>query len=647
MKSPAPPLRAILLLLAVAALGPAAAAEPVETIENNGDPFNRIDVVIVGDGYAAADMEKFRTDVQQFVLAMFDDEPLKEYRRYFNVHRVDVVSAQSGADHPENGSFRNTAFDATYNCSNIQRLICVNIGKVNTVVSNSLPAGQRELVVVIVNDPVYGGSGGSVVVSSTHTSAVEIVLHELGHTFGMLADEYTSSPPTCVNTVEPVQVNATRATTRDALKWGHWVAASTPIPTTQPTTATPGLYEGARYCTTGLYRPTFNSKMRSLGQPFEQINSEQLVRRVYNFVSPIDSFGPLDRTVTIPRGGQQAFNVATPAPATHGLKLRWLLNGEPLGEAGPALTLAADLPGAGTHLFTLEVWDDTPLVRNDPNQLLRESVTWLVTVGDQIDDTEFFVRQHYRDFLGREPDAAGLEFWANNIYECGADDQCIQERRVNVSAAFFLSIEFQNTGYLVHRFHAATFAGSLPRFQSFQADTAKISAGVVVGQAGWDTKLEENKQAFAREWVERAEVLEKLPAAMTASEFVAALFANAGVSQPGQAEVDAAAAAFGAGGTEGRARALRSVADSGSVYNKQYNSAFVLMQYFGYMRRNPDDPPDTDLRGYQFWLQKMNDFSLRGEDVRNESAALARVRRAEMVRAFISSIEYRRRFGQP
>ncbi|PYS98641.1 MAG: hypothetical protein DMF65_10130, partial [Acidobacteria bacterium] len=88
-----------------------------------------------------------------------------------------------------------------------------------------------------------------------------------------------------------------------------------------------------------------------------------------------------------------------------------------------------------------------------------------------------------------------------------------------------------------------------------------------------------------------------------------------------------------------------SVIESGSVFNAEYNPAFVLMQYYGYLRRNPDDPPDNNFSGYDFWLTKLNNFSLPGEDMRNDAQAQARVQRAEMVRAFIESIEYRQRFG--
>jgi hypothetical protein len=125
---------------------------------------------------------------------------------------------------------------------------------------------------------------------------------------------------------------------------------------------------------------------------------------------------------------------------------------------------------------------------------------------------------------------------------------------------------------------------------------------------------------------------------------VDALFANVGAT-PAQDERDAAISAYGAGDTAGRAAALESVIESGSLVNKLYNDAFVLMQYYGYLRRNPDDAPDHNFLGYEIWLAKLNQFTLPGEDARDESVALARIRRAEMVRAFIESDEYRQRFG--
>ena len=245
--------------------------------------------------------------------------------------------------------------------------------------------------------------------------------------------------------------------------------------------------------------------------------------------------------------------------------------------------------------------------------------------ANPIDNAQFFVGQHYRDFFNREGDAGGVAYWSAQIAACGADAGCIEDKRADVSAAFFISIEFQNTGYLVHRFSVASFPENLPRYAAFVNDLQRIGAGVVVGQAGWESQLESNKQSFAADWVARADFLARYPPGMSADAYVNALFANSGVA-PTSAERLAAIGEYGTGGAHGRARALRSVAESASVYNRQYNSAFVLMQYFGYLRRDPDTG------GFNFWLAKLNEFD--GD-----------FRRAEMVKAFISSGEYRRRFG--
>ena len=202
------------------------------------------------------------------------------------------------------------------------------------------------------------------------------------------------------------------------------------------------------------------------------------------------------------------------------------------------------------------------------------------------------------------------------------------------------------------RVYKASFAGAaqrargLPLYTEFLRDTQELQRGVVVGQAGWEQLLQQNTQEFARRWVAGAEFLGQFPADMTAQQFVDKLFANSGVTAA-PPEREAAIAAYGAGGTDGRAAALLSVTGSGSVYNRQFNPAAVLMQYFGYLRRNPSDPPEVtlDFAGYDFWLTKLDSFSRPGEDVRDEETARNRLLRAEMVRAFILSDEYRKRFG--
>lgn len=261
-----------------------------------------------------------------------------------------------------------------------------------------------------------------------------------------------------------------------------------------------------------------------------------------------------------------------------------------------------------------------------------------------VDSLEFFVRQHYRDFLNRDPDPAGFDFWRNQIEECGADAQCREIRRINVSAAFFLSIEFQETGYLAYRFYKSAFGdttspnvpGTVPiiRLREFLPDAQRMGQGVQVGIGNWEQQLELNKQAYALEFVQRARFLTLYPETLTAEQFVTSLEQNVGgaISASETAQLLAIL-----GSTPGdplkRAQVMRAVAEDADLRRAEFNRAFVLMQYYGYLRRNPDDPQDIDFAGWRFWLDKLNQFN--GNFIQ-----------AEMVKAFISSLEYRQRFGQ-
>ena len=219
---------------------------------------------------------------------------------------------------------------------------------------------------------------------------------------------------------------------------------------------------------------------------------------------------------------------------------------------------------------------------------------------NKIDDAQFFVAQHYRDFLNREPDASGLSFWVNEINSCGTNTACVQVKRVNVSAAFFLSIEFQETGYLVYKFYKAAY-GNLPgapvpvRINEFLPDTQQIGQGVVVGAPNWQTLLENNKKTFAAQFVARSRFTTAFPNSSTPAQFVDALYANAGVT-PSATERTAAIDEFGGAGTSSdtaaRGRAVRRVAENPTLGQQELNRAFVLMQYFGYLRRNPNDAPE-------------------------------------------------------
>jgi hypothetical protein len=259
-----------------------------------------------------------------------------------------------------------------------------------------------------------------------------------------------------------------------------------------------------------------------------------------------------------------------------------------------------------------------------------------------IDVSSDFVRQHYHDFLNREPDASGLAFWTGEIEQCGADARCREVKRINVSAAFFLSIEFQETGYLVYRTYKAAYGdatspnveGTVPviRLNEFLPDTRRIGEGVVVNVGNWQAQLEANKNAYMLEFVRRQRFLNAYPQTWTPAHFVDTLNANAGGALDA-AERQNLVDELTANNTDaGRASVLRKVAEDSNLVQAEFRRAFVLMQFYGYLRRNPDDPQDTDFRGWKFWLDKLNDHS--GNYVE-----------AEMVKAFLDSIEYRTRFA--
>jgi uncharacterized repeat protein (TIGR01451 family) len=311
-------------------------------------------------------------------------------------------------------------------------------------------------------------------------------------------------------------------------------------------------------------------------------------------------------------------------PGESSKDIRILITNDVLVEAAETLQVALSNPSGSSSVgspgtATITINDDD-----------------VAGAANPIDDAGFFVRQHYLDFLGREPDAPGLAFWTNNITSCGASAGCVAVKRVETSASFFLSIEFQETGGYALRVQRTAFGRQsndpftrYPYLQ-FMRDSRTIGQGVIIGQAGADALLEQNKQTYAEQTVLSTDFTIRFPLAPAAA-YVDALFASAGVI-PTAAERTAAIDAFGGGGTTGRVAALRSVTDSASLRAAESRVSFVLAEYFGYLHRNPTDAPDFSNAGYQFWLDKLNQFNGNFID-------------AEMVKAFITSLEYRGRFG--
>ena len=238
-----------------------------------------------------------------------------------------------------------------------------------------------------------------------------------------------------------------------------------------------------------------------------------------------------------------------------------------------------------------------------------------------LDTAQFFVWQHYRDFLSRDPDSGGLDFWTSKITSCGTDAACIHRERIGVSAAFFIELEFQKTGYVVYRMYRAAYGKVNPTranitFSQFIADRA-----LLVGGAG----LPQSTINYANTFVTRPEFTQRYSESDSADVFVNSLFNTAGLGGPDfaaqrQAAIDGLNAA-----TKTRAQVLLDLIEIQQFKDSEYNPAFVLMQYFGYLRRGADQG------GYDFWLNILNNSQPR--DYRG------------MVCSFITSAEYQLRFG--
>jgi len=239
--------------------------------------------------------------------------------------------------------------------------------------------------------------------------------------------------------------------------------------------------------------------------------------------------------------------------------------------------------------------------------------------ANPLDTAEFFVRQQYLDFLGREPDQGGFEYWSGQINQCNGDAACARSQRIVVSAAFFVEQEFQQTGSFIYDLYAGAL-GRRPLYTEYAIDRQQVIGGA---------SLDSAKTAFALSFVQRVEFAQRYPASLGADSFIDALLQSvgqaSGVDLRDRRDTLIAAYATGADQIHSRALVLRSLADETSVKQAEYNAAFVLAQYFGYLRRDPDQA------GYNFWLNVLNNAepnNYRG-----------------MVCAFITSTEYQRRFS--
>lgn len=380
------------------------------------------------------------------------------------------------------------------------------------------------------------------------------------------------------------------------------------------------------------FTPTDTLNYTSASQTV-QLMVEQVTSTVFNLSSATYSVGEADGhvTITINRTGDttSAASVDYATSDTAGLQPCSLFNGVASQRCDYATTIGTlrFASGEASKTISIPIVDDsyaegsesfTITLSNATGESLGSVQTATITISDNdatsggnpILDSAFFIRQQYIDFLGREPDAQGLTGWLNVLNNCGTtvSQPC---DRIEVSSGFFRSPEFQARGYFIYRFYSAVL-GRNPSYAEFMPDLAKVSGFLS------DTQLEANKVAFVQEFMQRSEYISRY-GSLSNTAYVDGLLQTAGLpNHPLRGPwIDVLN-----NGTATRAQVLRAFTESLEVYNKFYNQAFVVMQYFGYLRRDPDS-------AYLQWVETLNQTG----DYRT------------MINGFLNSNEYVQRFG--
>ena len=361
---------ALVSLLALVPGQPSAAADRAappglvgtEQLVNNGDPANRITLVLVGDGYTAAELPRFHDQAAAVWRALTQVEPFRSYQRFFNVRRVDVVS-------PRSGLRAGSPLGMHFGCDGIQRLLCADDRAVSRYTGGS---GGHDYVLALANSSDYGGEGGdgTATLSAGSPDAALIVQHEMGHSLGALGDEYSSAP---ADPGYPNLSSEDAASMRlHRTKWWRWLGAA------DPTGGTVGAYRSGN----GLYRPTRDSIMRTLGGVYNLPCREALIEALYRQVRPIDRAEPEPGPVTGP-----VLLRVFPAPLTGPRRpaVSWRVDGRP-APAGAVRGGVLDTsllglePGRQAEV-SATVQDRTPWLRDEAFRADRMTATVSWTIG--------------------------------------------------------------------------------------------------------------------------------------------------------------------------------------------------------------------------------------------------------------------------
>ncbi len=347
----------------------------VTTIWRSGPSENRLDIVFLGDGYTEEELVTYHSHVQRALDFFFDEEPFKSFKHLINIHRVDVISSESGIDNdPSQGIRKDTALGARLWCFGSQRSLCVNINSAQAFAANAEDVDQ---IIVSANSRSYGGLGythsGIATFTGGNILSPELLLHEFAHSFGLLADEYDGTG-NIFSGNEPSLLNVTSLSGTElidsGLKWADWLGYDA-----GDGTGRVGLYEGTNLFSFGLFRPTLDSKMRTLGMPFNAPSMEAMVEQLFRSAGPIENAYPESLEVS---SNQTLFLDVIEDISGH-TEVSWFLDGEKLPASDIQIEPAEFIRAPGSYQFTAEVQFKTPFVRSKAaSEQLSASYTWTV-----------------------------------------------------------------------------------------------------------------------------------------------------------------------------------------------------------------------------------------------------------------------------
>lgn len=336
-------------------------------IHSSGPTDKRINLVIMGDGYQISEQDKFITDAIGLKDYLFTTVPYSNYAEYFNVIAVKVISSESGIKHPATAtdvaepvfpaSNPTTFLETSFDYQSIHRCIYTSNTNLTTqVLAANVPF--FDIAVVVANTPEYGGCAGTYAYFSAHANAKEIFIHEIGHSFANLADEYWFAP-----TGE--SPNKTQDGNPGSNRWKNWIG-----------TDNVDIYAFPE--DPSWFRPHQNCEMRFLGNDYCAVCKEATVERIHELQGPIESYLPTQSTIQM-AAIDLDFEVSLILPNPNTLDFSWELNGVEIDIINTNISIASSDLVDGLNTLNFSVIDNTPLVRTDNHETIHlNTVTWQI-----------------------------------------------------------------------------------------------------------------------------------------------------------------------------------------------------------------------------------------------------------------------------